>query len=470
MSQNPPPHPRLRRCAVLAASLLLIGPADLQVPSARAAIPGGPIAVGGPNFGISGTPITWNPAAMPIQYRVDPGPMAVSPFTGAVVIDNATGIYRVGQMFGTWTSVPTAALSTIYAGALLSYGSYTGGPVAAGGLAAFNAVLQSCDNGVQSPVIFDPEGNLFSQLGLPSDVIGFAGPCAVDTSSGYLQSALLALNGNFQNGVYQISTNEFNQAITHEIGHLLGLDHSQINVDVLKTPGNCNTANDEVAGLPIMFPYLICQARVTSGFSPLSPDDAAWISRLYPVSTPAPGKTVTSSAYGTISGTIYFSDGITAAQGVNVIARSTADPLGVAFSAVSGYLFTGNPGQSVTCSLGGSECNTGGSRRGSRDTRLIGTFDIPVLPGSYTIQIESVNSQFFGGSSVGPLRRPIPMPGTAPAPPPQVTVTAGGSQSVTIILVGTPPRFDSFETTELWPPDSSSLWQRRQELLQVRAR
>jgi len=449
----------------------LIGPADLQVPCARAAIPGGPIAVGGPNFGISGTPITWNPA-MPIQYRVDPGPLAVNPYTGAVVVDNPTGIARLGSMFSTWTSVPTAALSTIYAGALLSYGSYTGGPVAAGGLAAFDAVAQSCDNGVQSPVIFDPEGNLFRDLGLSSGVIGFAGPCAVDTSSGYLQSALLALNGNFQNGVYQISTNEFNQAITHEIGHFLGLDHSQINVDVLnQTPGNCNSA--EVPALPIMFPYLICQARVTAGFSPLAPDDAAWISRLYPVNSALPGKQITSSAYGTISGTIYFSDGITAAQGVNVIARSTADPLGVAFSAVSGYLFTGNPGQSVTCALGGSECNTVGSRRGSRDTRLIGTFDIPVLPGTYTIQIESINSQFFGGSSVGPLRRPIPMPGTAPAPPPQVTVTAGGSQSVTIILVGTPPRFDSFETSqtsELRNQISAPPWQRRQELLQVRAR
>jgi hypothetical protein len=394
--------------------------------------------------------------------------MAFNPFTGKVVVDNATGISRVASMFGTWASVPTAALSANNDGPLLPAGAYTGGPVVpvgsagASGLANYNALAQSCDNGQQSPIIFDPQGNLFSALGLSSGVIGFAGVCDVNSSNGYIQSALLALNGNFQNGVDQITTAEFNQAITHEIGHFLGLDHSQINVDVLnQQPGNCNP--DEARGLPIMFPYLICQARVTAGFSPLSPDDAAWISRLYPSGTPA---------YGAIGGTIYFSDGVTEVQGVNVIARSTSDPLGTVFSATSGYLFTGNPGQSVTCPLGGSECNTAGSKTGSRDTRLIGTFDIPVLPGSYTVEVESIDPHFAGGSSVGRLRRPIPMPGTAPSPAAgPVSVPAGASVSVTITLQGTPSRFDSFET--MWPlsaPDSLVAWQRREELLQVRAR
>jgi Metallo-peptidase family M12B Reprolysin-like len=293
-------------------------------------------------------------------------------------------------------------------------------------------------------------------------VIGFGGPCDIDSAGGYIQSSLLALNGQYQNGTYQVTTDEFNQAITHEIGHFLGLDHSQINVDVLnQQPGSCNS--DETRGLPIMFPYLICQARLTAGFSPLSPDDTAWISRLYPNG---------SGAYGTISGTIYFSDGVTEVQGVNVIARSISDPLGTAFSATSGYLFTGNPGQSVTCALAGHECNTGGSSRGSRDTRFIGTFDVPVLPGTYSIEVESISPQFAGGSSVGPLRRPIPMPGTAPSPAAgPVSVSAGASVSVTITLQGTPSRFDSFETTwQFSTPDSFPAWQRREELLQVRAR
>jgi hypothetical protein len=89
---------RLRRCAVFAAALLLMLPADFPLVSAPTpATPGGPIAVGGPSFGISGTPMTWNPAAMPIQYRVDPGPMSVDPFTGTVVVNNSSGLARVAE-------------------------------------------------------------------------------------------------------------------------------------------------------------------------------------------------------------------------------------------------------------------------------------------------------------------------------------------------------------------------------------
>ena len=43
---------------------------------------GGSLLVGGPHFGHDGQPFTWNPASMPIQYRVDPGPMAVNPGGG----------------------------------------------------------------------------------------------------------------------------------------------------------------------------------------------------------------------------------------------------------------------------------------------------------------------------------------------------------------------------------------------------
>jgi hypothetical protein len=95
---------------------------------------GGPLVVGGPAlgtrpaFGTDGVAFTWNPAAMPIQYRVDPGPMATTA-SGAVVISNATGLQRVRSMFNVWQSVPTATVSFNNAGPILPTGAYTGGDV-----------------------------------------------------------------------------------------------------------------------------------------------------------------------------------------------------------------------------------------------------------------------------------------------------------------------------------------------------
>src|SRR2546422_8419469 len=36
---------------------------------------------------------SWDPAAMPVRYRVDPGPLSKRP-DGTVVIDHATGVAR----------------------------------------------------------------------------------------------------------------------------------------------------------------------------------------------------------------------------------------------------------------------------------------------------------------------------------------------------------------------------------------
>jgi reprolysin-like metallo-peptidase family M12B len=461
-------HPTLlQKFAAIAFSALLVVP----IP-AIARVPGGPRDVGSPTLGVSGVPMTWNPAAMPIHYRVDPGPMAISP-SGTVVIDNAAGRARVQNMFNTWANVPTASITFQNDGQLLSSGPYTGGPVSSGGngVANFNALMASCDNGEQSPVIFDPNGNLFSDLGFGADIIGFAFACAFDPAAGHIKAAGLAMNGIFQDGDstnnFELTANAFNQTITHEIGHFLGLDHSQINVEILNgKPLHCNTADDE--GLPIMFPVLFCQDRVTAGFPALAPDDMAWISRLYPVTSPAAGKTVTNSAYGTISGTVYFTDGLTAAQGVNIIARQVGNPRSVAFSVVSGYLFTGNPGQTVTCQDPSnptpSTCTNLGSSFGSHNTTQIGTFDIPVAPGTYTLQVESINSSFVAGSGVGPLRVPIPAPGTA-SPLGTISVRAGATAVANITLQGTPSRFDAFENAALGVHDDLWLWQRRENSL-----
>ena len=48
----------------------------------------------------------------------------------------------------------------------------------------------------------------------------------------------------------------------------------------------------------------------------------------------------------------------------------------------------------------------------------------------------------------------------------QVIVSAGGSANINITLVGTPPRFDQFETSsELNIRDALWIWQRRDDSL-----
>ncbi len=434
--------------AVFRYSSLIFVAAAIMLPVDLLA--GGPLVVGGPGFGSPGVPFTWNTSS-PIQYRVDGGPM--SKYGSSVIVNNATGLSRVQAMFNNWQQAPNAAIQFRYAGPIQATGSFAGGDVQT--LADYNAVRGSCNSGTQSPIIFDADGSIVSALGLPEDIIGFASPCKLDTQSGHILSGFALMNGRFQDNVdqppnYELTSTQFDQAITHELGHFAGLDHSQINQEILNGSYPCNA--DDVAGLPLMFPIAFCQARVDAGLPILSPDDQAWIAKLYPASTFA-------TAYGKISGYILFSDGITQAQGVNVIARRVDDPntaanesRRIAVSAVSGFLFTGNPGQNV------SGDNKNGDPNGSRDATLIGYYEIAVPPGDYTIQVESINYSFVGGSSVGPLDPPIIIgpiyeywhsgETAFDDPSKKETITVGGGQEVNninVILNGTPARFDQWE-------------------------
>jgi hypothetical protein len=132
---------------------------------------------------------------------------------------------------------------------------------------------------------------------------------------------------------------------------------------------------------------------------------------------------------------------------------------------VAGYRFTANPGQAVTatylpcsppseCSHGYRGYNVDGSTFGSRDPRLIGYYEIPVPRGRYTVELETIQASFNGGSSVGPIDPPIQMPGTAQK---SAEITVGAGQAVNdldFVLRGTEPRFDELEV-----PISGLLWQ-----------
>ncbi len=471
-------HPALGKRTMAALLTLLLLPM-------RGTYAGGPLTVGGPTDGIPGVPLVWDNTRS-IAYRVDSGPLSRQPAGGPVVITNAQGLIRVQNMFANWSAVPTANLNINNAGGLLAVGTFpANGDVqsvtdfltVAGDLAGQAPDPNSCNGGGQSPIVFDADGTIFDGLGLPPEVIGFTFQCAFNPTTGKVISAGAILNGRFQDGINNPSTNnleltqnEFDQAFTHEFGHFLGLGHSQINVDLFLDAINNKAYTctaDDTAGMPLMFPVLgICPAKVTAGVPIIAIDDAAWISKLYPVASPAPaGKKTFTSSYGTLSGTVFFSDGVTPAQGVNVIARSTSLPRRNAASAVSGFSFTGNPGQTTTCLNPAAPtpqtCSNLGDPFGSRDPTLIGHFEIPLPPGNYTLQLESIFSGFGGGSSVGPLDPPIPAPGTYSSAA-TLSVTAGATTAFNITLQGTQQRFDAFESASLLA-SLPAIWLRRKQ-------
>ena len=403
----------LRGCSLIAGLL-----------AAAAATAGGPLTVR-----TTGEPFKWSTAAA-IQYRTDNGPLSVS-------VTKATALTRVANMFKVWQDVPSAAISYTRAGDIQATGAYSSGDVDT--LAEYNAVEGDCNDGNQSPIVFDANAAIFQGLGVDeTSVIGFAGPCGLNTANGAIVSGQAVMNGLFQDGsatpVPDLTATQFDATFIHEFGHFSGLDHSQINVECAS--GACGA--DNFAGLPTMFPFLATSQQAT-----LSIDDVAWISKLYP----AGGAQGFNATHGTITGIVYFSDGETHAQLVNVVARRVNvagtpedESRTKAGSSVTGNrvrIFHGNSiNEPDPAPLGPF---------GSQEPGDIGRFEIPLPPGTYTIEAESIDPQFTEGSSVGGVDR-IDMPGTAPPPSGPITVTAGQTtDGHDIVLLGTPPRFDQFE-------------------------
>lgn len=377
---------------------------------------------GGPFFMRSdGVPFVWS-AAAPISYRTDNGPLGAT-------VNEAAARARVEAMFGVWQAVATSSIAYSRAGFINAVGAFAGGDVNTP--AEYNAVAGDCDAGNQSPVIYDEDGSILIDLGIDETaVVGFAGPCAVNQTN-YL-SGLVVMNGLFQDGadtpVPDLPAAAFDAAIVHEIGHFSGLDHSQVNVNC-KAP--CSA--DDLAGLPTMFPFLVHASQ-----GQLSPDDIAWISQLHPQTA---GGSTFAVTHGTITGTVFFSDGESHAQLVNVIARQvdtgSNQDRRVAVSSVSGFRFRVFHGNPIN--------DPGGSGPGSELPSHIGLFEIPVPAGNYMIEAESIDEEFVDGSGVGSQIR-IAMPGSAPAPLGPISVAAGSTvPGNNIVLIGTAPRFDQFE-------------------------
>ncbi len=214
----------------------------------------------------------------------------------------------------------------------------------------------------ENPIIFDADGSIIDSLlgaGSSDTVLGFSGIIASNSQTlNYIYGFALL------NGLQTEQAARFSSVTLHEIGHLLGLDHTQSGRAMA---GGLLADNHLV---PVMYPF----AQLFGPDAPLR-DDVAWFSWLYPEED-------FGATTGTIKGTISRPTG-TPVEGANVVAvqvslgadESVLESSEEMVSVVSDFLLTGD-----------------------------GSYELPGLsPGQYVVFIEPLDPAFVGGSSVGPF-------------------------------------------------------------------
>jgi hypothetical protein len=298
---------------------------------------------GGPRAVFNNQALKWNVNNLntfPVRYVMDNGPL------GALTQDQGAVLVRQG--FQKWEDVSTSSMKFSDHGVLDmdivtdNYESFvfTGQP--------------RPDN----PVIFDSDGSIIDDqfgVGSKESVLGFAVEPNSDLDTLEFLSGWMVLNGTLASPI-----GLFPRVIAHEIGHLIGLDHTQINSSLAF---NFNSTDDVL--VPVMFPF----AFPNGPDGPIR-DDIAWVSWLYPSGN-------FQSSTGTIKGNILRRTG-GALQGANVVAVQV-DAQGQesreeVVSVVSSFL--------------GTE----------------GRYEIPGLaPGDYAVFIEPLNPLFVAESGVGPF-------------------------------------------------------------------
>jgi hypothetical protein len=353
--------------------LLTAGTTALILAGAFSAHAGGPLGT------CYGSPVKY-PGTGAVTLRYDLGGLGSRSKAAAdALVTNAISF---------WTNVPTSTV-TLARGADLPVDVTT---------ANVNTYYGRWSDGI-NPVIYDTNGSIIDMIlgtGASNQVLGFAGSAWSDNGAAcqYVEGQAVI------NGKIAVSDATMTTVLAHEIGHLIGMDHTQLD-------GSQSLAS---SNYPLMYP--IAYRSLLS----LHEDDTAAVTALYPDSN-------VGSVYGEVSGTFTTVAG-TPVRGANIFAQGT----GGTYSIVSDY----------------REQNTG-------------YFRMLLPPGTYTLRAEAIDTSFTGGSSVGPYSEDWTQPsfqpplyasgGTASVAPSgpmptvtlgtQVTITAGCAATATFHTNGT---------------------------------
>ncbi|HXE60753.1 MAG TPA: carboxypeptidase regulatory-like domain-containing protein, partial [Gemmatimonadaceae bacterium] len=204
-----------------------------------------------------------------------------------------------------------------------------------------------------NPVIYDTDGSIIDLklgVGASGSVLGFAGSSAAFNGSvcSYTEGQAVI------NGKIAVSDTTMTVVLAHELGHFIGLDHTDLNADQ-----GLSSAN-----FPLMYPVAYRSSAT------LADDDVSAVTSLYP-------DTNVAANYGTLQGNFRNTSG-TQVPGANIWAKENTS--GKLYSVVSDYLTQSN-----------------------------GAFKMLLPPGTYTLHASALDATDAGtgfeltsGSGVGP--------------------------------------------------------------------
>lgn len=304
-------------------------------------IAGGPLVLEGPS---GTTPATYqNPS---ITLHIESGDLGI--------LSNAEADALVLEALQLWNDVNTSTVNLVIDQVqigedidLSNYETYL--PNLAG--TEFN----EDDN--LNPIVYDNNGELidaFFGVGESENTIGFAASI-ITVGASYFSEGYAVINGKNLG----LTETTFKLLIAHEIGHLLGLDHTQVDINnqesIFSAPSICSTR--ENTAYPLMYPF-VCRDEET-----LHLDDISAISALYPSAD-------FNNNFGILQGR-FVDDSNRPILGANIWAENTVT--GETVSIVSDYLTQGT-----------------------------GFYKLHLPEGNYTMHVNSINTLFYGGSGVGP--------------------------------------------------------------------
>lgn len=262
-----------------------------------------------------------------------------------------------------------------------------------------------------NPILFDDNGDIVASVAGTANrfrVLGFASPAGFTSDYSEIVDGQAVFNcrclaGN-SNGACTsgsstttFSEDDLNFTMTHELGHFINLDHTQVNcttssLDVTDDSVHCqdsdgddvcdnlcdNASTSDDDDIPAMYPV---SENAGEQISPMQ-DDIVALAGLYPADT-------FTATYCHVTGTLLDSSGneLRCAD----VQATTDDPAdSVAF--VSGAYAVGVDNNGDLDSVDDGECTSG-----------CGDFELHLTPGkSYTVHVEPINSSFTSGSGISP--------------------------------------------------------------------